>query len=263
MLLTSSIAALIVALPPEPVTPSAETSRLDDAPAEVGESITLKTQDKLELTATYFAPRAKRGKSPAALLIHDFGANRKQLLRLATYLQKKGFGVLAVDVRGHGDSMTERLCWDRLDENGRLALWSHAVKDTTACAEFLRKKPELHASNLTLIGFGAGCSLAVRHADKDENVRAVVLLGLEPESLGLNMVRGISGLEGLPTLIVASQDRRHTIDRIRNACRDANEGETYVDVAMVRSEASRLLSDKQLHNKTYTWLRNQVMPRRR
>ena len=53
-----------------------------------------------------------------------------------------------------------------------------------AAAKFLRTQKGVHTANLTVIGLGAGSSLALRHAQDDENVRSTVLLNPPEKALG-------------------------------------------------------------------------------
>ncbi|MCP3917740.1 MAG: alpha/beta fold hydrolase [bacterium] len=268
MLLELTLTALAAVSNPVPAVPTAaapaRTGALpaDDTKDDVGESIKLKTRDRLELSATFYPPRSKKGRAPAALLVHDAGGDRSQLTALALHLRKYGFGVLAVDLRGHGESATTEVAWETSDEKARQTLWALSSRDMRAAANYLREQPTIHASNLTLIGHGAGCSLAVRHALDDENARAVVLLSPQPETLGFNMVHGIGDLEGLPTQMVVGKDAREAAVRVQQAAQKANEGLEYVTVSTVKTANAKLLSDKKVTKSVYSWLRENVLPKK-
>ena len=132
--------------------------------SENAETVTIETRDELALSARYFAPRSKKQLAPAALLVHDAGGSRTQLMAIAERLWKSNFAVLVVDLRGHGASRTEHCDWKHLDEESRGKLWAIATRDLEAAASWLRKRKEVHSTNLNLVGAGAGCALAVRHA---------------------------------------------------------------------------------------------------
>ncbi|MFT5050196.1 MAG: alpha-beta hydrolase superfamily lysophospholipase [Chlamydiales bacterium] len=228
-----------------------------------GESVNFRTEDKIELSAAYYAPRQKKGgKAPAALLVHDAGSDRGELDTVASYLQKKGFGVLAVDLRGHGASADGDCRWPDLDEAGREKMWSFASRDVKAAAAFLRDRSEIHASNLSVIGIGAGCGLAVRHAIDDENTRAVVLVCPKVENYGFNLTRGIVDLEGLPTLIIVPQDKREVASRLMNAGHEAN-GNDSIELAVVKADPIELITESRTRKETADWLSKQVMPSKR
>jgi dienelactone hydrolase len=79
------------------------------APPDGFEVITLKTDDAVAL-AGWYAPPAN---GAAIILIHGAGGSREQLRPFADMLARHGYGVLALDLRGHGSSQgaTNRFGW--------------------------------------------------------------------------------------------------------------------------------------------------------
>ncbi|MEE2940945.1 MAG: alpha/beta fold hydrolase, partial [Planctomycetota bacterium] len=213
-------------------------------------SVSFKTKDKLVLRGSYFAPKKSKSRSkaaPAALLIHDAGSDRSELDAVAGYLQKRGFAVLVMDLRGHGESAEEDSAFEKASEEDRETMWSLSSRDVDAAAEFLVDQEGVHSTNLSLVGFGAGASLAVRRAAADDNVRAVVLVNPTRETFGYNLVNGVAELGGLPTLIVAPKDRRDDARRLQAAAHAKNDGLEYVEISNLKSEAAKVLSDKRLN----------------
>jgi alpha-beta hydrolase superfamily lysophospholipase len=102
------------------------------APKAVG--VTIPTKDQLLIAGSYWAPKGKE-KAPGALLVHSAGSDRRSLDELGEYLFKKGFAVLAVDVRGHGESVAETADWSKAtDDKARESLWGLAARDVDAAA---------------------------------------------------------------------------------------------------------------------------------
>lgn len=220
----------------------------------------LSEHDKVQLAASYFAPRKSSTRAPGVLLIHDAGRDRRQLEGLANYLNRKGFGVLTLDLRGHGESASKDTDWSKMDEKTREATWAFAGRDLSAAAAFLRRKKEIHSANLSIVAVGAGCSLAVRHAIGDENARAVVLIAPRAETRGDHLATGLIELEGLPTLIVVSKEGRELAAALQAEAEQANDDFEFIDVQVLRSSAEELLGDKRLNASSATWLKNQVAP---
>ena len=224
--------------------------------------IHLETRDKLLLEGSYYEPKGAKGLAPGAILIHDAGADRRQMQELALSLQKKGFGVLTFDLRGHGDSTSENLDWSKAEDDKALAsLWSFAANDVKAAASWLRERTEIHASNLSVVGVGAGCSLAIRHALDDENTRAVVLISPRAENYGFNLPQGIGDLEGLPTLILSGKDARTDLTRLKEAAH-SQFGDAFVEISVMRCDQTEVLSDKRLGSEVGKWLKDTVVTRR-
>jgi predicted esterase len=221
--------------------------------------VRLTTSDRVHLAANYYPPRSKTKRSPAIILLHDAGGQRKSLRPMAEYLNKKGFAILLLDLRCHGDSATEKMDWSELDERGRTIQWAFASRDLAAAAKFLRGQKGVHTANLTVIGLGAGSSLALRHAQEDENVRATVLLNPPEKALGLKMATALTDLGGLPTLIVSPKECRESHSGLQSQCHKGNDGLEYVDVHSLKSSAKELLADKRLNNGVYIWLKAHVL----
>ncbi|MDP6518523.1 MAG: hypothetical protein QF411_01375, partial [Planctomycetota bacterium] len=123
--LTLTLAPALVSAPscPTPEAPAASGA---------GEVVELLAEDKVALTATFFAPRDSKGRSPAAILIHDANSDRSQLEKVGSYLHKKGFGVIALDLRGHGASTAGCTPWSDQDLGNREKTWAFAMRDLRA-----------------------------------------------------------------------------------------------------------------------------------
>jgi dienelactone hydrolase len=233
-----------------------------DAPNADFEAVQLRTQDDLHLTASFYPPRGKReSRSPGAILVHDAGRHRGDLSGLASALQKRGFAVLTLDLRGHGDSRTEAVAFDSQDTVSAERMWAFTLRDLESAASFLRSRSEVHASNLSLVGVGAGAAIAARHAVRDGNARAVVLIAPREENLGFNLVADLKGLGGLPTLILAERDRKPDADRLAHAGNSA-EGLQYIEVAVLRTNGSGVLEDARLPREVTRHLHDNVTAKR-
>jgi pimeloyl-ACP methyl ester carboxylesterase len=272
MLLTLTLAAASFvpahsASAPAPLLTPVAASRMTDGQRgkdDIGETVRLVTRDKVSLAATFFAPRAKRGtKAPGAVLLHDAGADRRTLVSMALYLQKRGFGVLTLDLRGHGQSATESFSWATMDQKARESAWAFASRDLQAASDYLQSRDEIHSANLSLVGVGAGSGLALRHAIDDENTRAVVLVGpANGGSYGFDLPGSVCDLEGLPCLIVAPKEGRREAEALRVTGHDANDGYEYVTVQVMKTSADELLEDRRLNSSLASWLKDEVMPDR-
>ncbi len=234
------------------------------AKIDLSNSVSLETKDRQLLSASYYEPKRRKNSppAPAAMLLHDAGSSREELTEMAAYLHKKGFAVLTVDLRGHGASATAETDFDKADAKGRETLWAMSTRDVDAATKFLLKQDGVHASNLSLIGVGAGAALAVRRAAKDDNVRAVVLIDPDKDSFGFDVSGGVEDLGGLPTLILAPKATRGAADEIQTAAHAANEGLEYVEVNALKSDSEAILKDKRLKSAASAWLRDQVFPKK-
>lgn len=222
----------------------------------VPETVALKTADGLALQASFYKPGTT---APGVLLVHDAGGDRTQLDPLADRLSKQGFGVLTIDLRGHGASKSAKLDWDKLSENDRKSTWALAPKDVDAAAKWLVEQPAIRDTSLALIGYGAGCALAVRHAKGDENVVCMVLLAPNAADYGFDVRADIQTLVGLPTFVATAKD-----DEAEKMALEANafSGNPYLDIFISPPKVATPLEDKNLPGKVLKWVEDKAMPKK-
>lgn len=112
--------------------------------------VRLTTADGVELAAWYAPPR----NGAAVILVHGAGNSRAAVKRQASMLTRHGYGVLSIDMRGHGRSSgdTNRLGWP-------------GTPDVEAAVEYLREEHGVDAIGAlgesmgaeTLLGASAAC----------------------------------------------------------------------------------------------------------
>ncbi len=151
---------------------------------------TFKTTDGVDIVADYYSPRA--GGSKSTLLIHMMPADRSSWRDFAPKLQAQGYHVLALDLRGHGESVKQAR------DDGRKTLnyknFSDAdhqasIRDVDAAVAFLEEKG-VKRDSLVLIGASIGANLSLQYVAENPEVRQAVLLspgldyrGIETEPL--------------------------------------------------------------------------------
>jgi len=108
--------------------------------------------------------KALRKRSPAVVLVHDFGATRRQMLPLVRPLHDAGFVVLAMNTRGNGASGAAGQTYGL-----------HEALDVKAGVEMLRRRTFVDPSKISVVGFGTGGSAALLTAKRDNAIGAIVL----------------------------------------------------------------------------------------
>jgi pimeloyl-ACP methyl ester carboxylesterase len=163
------------------------------------EDVSLTTKDGLSIKATYYAGTGKTDAVPF-ILVHGFEGQRGDFHGLALYLQSLGHAAIAPDLRGHGQSKTQRSGANTItldpDKMTRGVL-EDMVWDIEACKSFLMTKnnaKELNIEQLCVVGAEFGAILATHWAALDwsqqdlpayklgKDVKALVLLS-PPSSL--------------------------------------------------------------------------------
>ncbi|MDE0904845.1 MAG: alpha/beta hydrolase [Planctomycetota bacterium] len=218
--------------------------------------VRLTAQDKVELGGTYYAPKKLREKNSAVLLVHDAGEDSTQLTDLAVAYQKRGFAVLALDLRGHGTSSSKQCDWKTSSENEREVLWAMAKRDLSIGISFLKGKREVHSSRIIVAGIGAAAGLALCQGIEDQDVAAVVLISPptdKDKSYGFNLTEQLIDLEGLPTLILCERETRKACVAMADGAHEANEGYEFITVTPLRTDRKKLLQNRDLHRNLTTW----------
>lgn len=232
-------------------------------PAEPqAETIEIQTGDKHTLAGSFYAVLDASQLAPAALLVHDAGADRSQLDDVALKLQKLGVAVLAIDLRGHGKSATKDFTWSLLDESGKKALWAAAPRDLQAAAGWLREQKGLHTTKLCVVGVGSACSLAVRHAAKDDNVRCTVLIEPSAEDFGFAFSDQLCEIQGVPTKVFAKRDNQQMTAKLFEKALAAAHGIPTFDIEYAGTKAENLLADKKTAPQLAKWIKEQVVERK-
>jgi alpha-beta hydrolase superfamily lysophospholipase len=211
----------------------------------VPDRIEITTEDKQKLVGSYWAPKDQRGAAPAAVLVHNAGGTRNDLVEIAERLQKQGFAVLAIDLRGHGESRGELPAWEELTEDAKSRTWTFALRDVKAAIGWISKRDGVHASNVSLLGDRAGSALVTRYATRDENIRSIVLLDPQIEQYGFNVSKDIAQLAGLPTYIAVSKESQSKAQTIADDGEKAA-GDKFVEVAVFKGVAIAPVVDKSM-----------------
>ncbi len=144
-------------------------------PPEGFSAVTLQAEDGVHLHAWYRPPAggstgaASSTGSPSAagaaiILLHGAGDSREGLRSHAALLARHGYGVLAVDLRGHGESQgrTNRLGWQ-------------GTPDVGAAVAFLQAQPEVSA--IGGLGLSMGGEALLGAAGQYPALRAIVADG--------------------------------------------------------------------------------------
>lgn len=132
-----------------------------------------------ELSASWRPPR--RG-MPVLVLAHGVGAGKGEWDKLALRLASRGWGSLAVDLRGHGGSAASPGEWKELDRRGE---WPKLAEDLLAAAKWVEAR-KVEPGRLAFGGASIGANLAAA-ADAARPGRFLLLLSPGPDYRGVKL----------------------------------------------------------------------------
>jgi len=156
-------------------------------------SVSFHTDDGVALEGLWYEPPAR---GPAVILIHMLHRSRKDWEPLASRLSGEGFGVLAFDLRGHGES------GGSVPSDGQYTAF---LQDVTAARRFVSARSDVVPSRIALIGASVGGNLAVLDAAARPGVTAIALLSPSIDYRGLRIDAAVRKYSG-PLLLVAADD---------------------------------------------------------
>ena len=127
------------------------------------QAVTLPGVDDVRLRGWYVPSRNRA----VVIALHGTGSSRVGVARHARMLGRHGYGVLALDPRGHGESdgRSTSAAWLMDDDVARAVDWAAARAD-------------VEPDRVALLGVSMGAEVAVRVAARRRDVRATVAEGL-------------------------------------------------------------------------------------
>lgn len=139
------------------------------APKE--QSVTLQTKDGWSLAATYSPSKEK---DTAVVLLHDLGKSSTHFASFKNALAKAGFTYLAVDLRGHGQSIGAGT-YKTFAREGTDNPFNKMTQDAQATVEFLQTKG-FTLDRIFLLGTGLGANVAAKTAGLLPDIGGIALI---------------------------------------------------------------------------------------
>ena len=175
----------------------------------VQSELTLTTSDDVKIKGTLYTASGEK----AVILLHMLGKDRKTWDGFARELQKASYTVLAIDLRGHGESLEQgngRINYNSFTDKD----FNEMIKDVEAANQYLKEAGKYNL--IALVGASIGANLALKFAANDPDLlterervfeyqRKIILLSPGLEYRGVNIEQDNLIYEG-PLLIVASED---------------------------------------------------------
>ena len=167
------------------------------------EEVSIETPDGRELSAWY----VRSTNRTAVLLSHGSGGSRERLVAHVRMLARHGYGVLALDNPGNGES-----------EGRSNGLGYNAQPAVDAALSWLARRPDVDPDRIAGFGSSLGGEVLLEAAAREPRLRAVVSDGSArprdaqragdpglPERMvaevGLQLLRGLSGMRESPSLV--------------------------------------------------------------
>ncbi len=175
--------------------------------AQAPRVLRLTTADDAGISAAFYP--AESSPSPAVILVHGFGKTRDEWSGFIPALQRAGLSVLALDLRGHGESTR------RITAQGLVALdyrnfgprdFQDMLLDLDAAFNWLTRQPQVDRRRVAMAGADLGANLALRYASFNDEVAAFLLFSPGLVSQGIRADDGIAKVGHRPLRIFVARD---------------------------------------------------------
>ncbi|MBL8153448.1 MAG: alpha/beta fold hydrolase [Anaerolineae bacterium] len=179
----------------------AVTAAAQDAPAP--QAVQVEASDGLALVGDYFVSPSDAEARPAVLLMHMYGSERGSWSPVIPALLEAGYDVLAVDLRGHGDT-------------GGAEDWELAVGDVQVWLDWLRAQPGVRAEAVSTMGASVGSNLALVGCANDAQCVTAIALSPGLDFYGVKPETSVSErLRDRSALLLATQADTESAEAVR------------------------------------------------
>lgn len=194
--------------------PSAETGQTVDindleapGPKLGGETFWLKAADDTPVAAEFISVEGAPARG-SVILVHMLGSQRGDWAPLVQPLIESGFDVLAIDLRGHGQSTVLGERYREFDT----ADWLAAAQDIRAAVAYL--SPQISPPHF-LIGASIGANLSLIEAAEDNRVSGIITLSPGDDYRGVSPADSAAALGKRPVLLVAAEEDAYSAESTR------------------------------------------------
>jgi alpha-beta hydrolase superfamily lysophospholipase len=184
---------------------------------------------------------------PGVVLVHMLGRSKDDWAAVAVRLQEAGVTVLAMDLRGHGNS------------GGNGTALAPMAGDVRAAVEWLTTRGNIRPGAMALVGASFGATLAATAAAESSSVRAVALISPSLDYRGARLdAAAIKRLGSRAVWLVASTEDPYALRTVRELVGPDGGREQWLSA--IRAHGTALFTaDPDLTAALVDWLRRTLI----
>ncbi len=165
--------------------------------------------DEVDFTITGVKPSARKGwffpglrGAPTIILCHGYESSRGELLTLVSALQDHQYNVFVFDFAAHGSN------------DGTTTFGYHEADEVRAAINVIAQRTDIDATRFGLWGYNLGAYAALREAERDNRVRALVLDSVYDDPKQMVKI-GVekTGVGGFPLMVRSAQTTFEWLNR--------------------------------------------------
>lgn len=221
--------------------------------------------DKFNIVADLYLPPklSKKVRLPLIIMLHSIAESKEVWKPYARELVSKGYSVLAIDFRGHGESIYNRKkkksFWRFFTEEN----WKYIDSDILNGIELLKTEyPQVNTNKIIIVGSSLGSCVAIVAAEKaNKIVQGLVLLSPINKYKNIEARVSMVNYGAHPILILVSKEDR-------GAYESANELTKYTqgthEIAVVKNAGNGVIMlkyDQRLKKILFDWIQKVLPPK--
>ena len=166
--------------------------------------------DGFNISATLTYPKVKNQREVyTVVLLHSLGYNSQWWETLPNELLAKGYGVLAIDLRGHGNSVYNSKLTKNSWKNMKNSAYAKYPDDVLAIINQVKEEnsKKIFFNNWAIVGADIGASAGVLAADKmPVHPKTIVMISPVVKAKGLYIPVSMAHLDGVDFLSISGTD---------------------------------------------------------
>jgi pimeloyl-ACP methyl ester carboxylesterase len=223
-----------------------DVSVTDDKAGDEKPGLAFKSFDLVDLRASFSMPNGIPAPVPAVLLLHGYGENRSVWKPLEQQLLTRGWAVMALDLRGHGESKSR----NKVPIEASIA-WRNDPHqfpvDIVPALDWIKSQPRINTKKIVIIGSDVGANLALIASGRYPEVRTVV--AIKP-NLGESLALAGSAQDFQPRSSLIVAPNQGEADRLKAMVTQPSR----VLIASHSDGTAQWLGDKQVTDAIFQWM---------
>ncbi len=212
------------------------------------QKVSFETSDGVKIVGNYW-----HGSDRAVLLLHMMPATKESWNKFAKALNNENITVLAIDLRGHGESVKqdgEILDFRQFDDSQHEA----SINDVEAAVDYLKRK---NASKISIAGASIGANLALQYQSEHAEIEKTVLLSAGLNYRGVLTEPAAKKLSSSQEVFLAAGTMDGNTYETANRLASLIKGRKEIEIYNASSHGTDLFDvDSSLINKLVDWLKS-------
>jgi dienelactone hydrolase len=187
----------------------------------VPQRVTFQTHDDTKVTIVgdfYPAPVADDELPPVVILLHMYKKTRADWKPLIPELHKKGISALAIDLRGHGESIepSDAGLVEQVASRKR-KVFVDMKDDVLAAYGWLADNARVDLSRFGIVGASIGATVAFKYAADDLSVDAVIALSPGTGYMKIRSTKDIEKIQGRYITLICPEEELANAEALKRA----------------------------------------------